>query len=99
MTTTIKVHKKTNCRYSNSQVYFPIGEAKSCTCEIYANRNSNYRILKVEEVGDFWRKNTKPRIRLKGKWMINAGILPNNFVQVSNPQPGVLILQMVEEEV
>lgn len=63
------------------------------------NQESNNRILKVEEVGDFWRKNTKPRIRLKGKWMIKAGILPNNYVQVSNPQPGVLILQMVEEEV
>lgn len=63
------------------------------------NNNSNYRILKVEEVGDFWRKITKPRIRLKGKWMLKAGILPNNYVQISNHQPGVLILQMVDEEV
>ena len=62
------------------------------------NNNSNYRKLKVEEVGDFWRKNTKPRIRLSGKWMMKAGILPNNYVKVSNPQPGMLVLQLVEEE-
>jgi hypothetical protein len=62
------------------------------------NNNLEIRILKVEEVGDFWRKNTKPRIRLKGKWMIKSGIFPNNYVQVSNPKPGVLVIQLVEEE-
>ena len=37
------------------------------------------RILKVEEVGDFWRKQTFPRIRLKGKWLEKAGILPEEL--------------------
>ena len=63
------------------------------------NHHCNYRILKVEEIGDFWRHSTIPRIRLKGKWMIKAGILPNNHVQVSNPQPGVLVLQILDEEI
>ena len=62
------------------------------------NSDLDTRILKVEEVGDFWRKDTKPRIRLKGKWMLKAGIHPNTFVQVSNPQPGVLILEIVNKE-
>ena len=57
------------------------------------------RILKVEEVGDFWRDRTKPRIRLKGKWLMNAGIHPNSHVEVENPQPGVLVIKLVENEV
>ena len=55
------------------------------------------RILKVEEVGDFWRKRTVPRIRLKGKWLAQAGILSNRHVQVESPHPGVLILQLIEK--
>jgi hypothetical protein len=35
------------------------------------NTNLKTRILKVEETGDFWRKKTVPRIRLKGKWLAN----------------------------
>ena len=55
------------------------------------------RILKVEEVGDFWRKRTVPRIRLKGKWLAQAGILPNHHVEVECPHPGVLILHLMEK--
>ena len=58
--------------------------------------NPKTRILKVEEVGDFWRKQTMPRIRLKGKWLAKAGMLPNHYVQVESPMPGVLILPLVE---
>ena len=56
------------------------------------------RILKVEEVGDFWRKRTVPRIRLKGKWLAKAGILPNHHVEIESPHPGVLILQLMEND-
>ena len=59
--------------------------------------NLNTRILKVEEVGDFWRKQTMPRIRLKGKWVAKAGILPNRYVKVASPQTGVLILHLMEK--
>ena len=62
------------------------------------NRNNlKIRILKVEEVGDYWRKQTMPRIRLKGKWLAKAGILPNRYVKVASPQPGVLILHLMEK--
>ena len=55
-------------------------------------------ILKVEEVGDFWRKRTVPRIRLKGKWLAQTGILPNRYVQVECLKPGVLILHMIDQD-
>ena len=60
------------------------------------HNNTKPRILKVEEVGDFWRKRTFPRIRLKGKWLAEAGIHPNSYVGITNPQPGVLILHAKE---
>ena len=53
------------------------------------------RILKVEEVGDHYRGWVVPRIRLKGKWLSRAGILPNRHVRVSNPQPGVLVVHVL----
>ena len=56
------------------------------------------RILKVEEVGDFWRKKTVPRIRLKGKWLAQAGILPNRHIKVECPQPGVLVLHLIDQD-
>ena len=55
------------------------------------------RRLKVAEVGDFYRKRTHPLVRLQGKWMLKAGIAPNTYVEVTNPQPGVLVLHQVEE--
>ena len=59
--------------------------------------NLKTRILKVEEVGDYWRKQTVPRVRLKGKWLAKAGTLPNRYVKVASPQPGVLILHLMEK--
>jgi hypothetical protein len=54
------------------------------------------RILKVIEIGDFWAKRTMPSIRLQGKWMLKAGVLPNRHVQITNPSPGVLLIQLLE---
>ena len=56
------------------------------------------RILKVEEVGDFWRKRTIPRVRLKNKWLAQVGILPNRHVQVECPKLGILILHLVDQD-
>jgi len=57
---------------------------------------TNPRFLKVCETGDFWKKHTVPQLRLQGKWLQQAGILPNNQVRVENPQPGVLVIQIVK---
>jgi len=55
------------------------------------------RVLKVLEIGDFWAERTMPSIRLQGKWMLKAGVLPNRHVQITNPCPGVLHIQLLEE--
>ena len=55
------------------------------------------RILKVAEIGDFWAKRTMPSIRLQGKWMLRAGVIPNRHVQIINPRPGVLLIQLLDE--
>ena len=57
-----------------------------------------FHILKVCEIGDFWRKRTCPQLRLQGKWLQQAGILPNTHVRIDNPQPGVLLIQLVKTQ-
>ena len=59
---------------------------------------TKHRVLKVSETGDFWAKNTKPQIRLVGKWLEKAGIPPNCHVQVENPHPGVLVIRLFENK-
>jgi hypothetical protein len=55
------------------------------------------RFLKVAEIGDFWAKRTMPSIRLQGKWMLRAGVLPNHHVQITNPYPGILVIELLED--
>jgi hypothetical protein len=63
------------------------------------NLVSNTRILKVSEMGDFYRKHTWPYLRLMGIWLHQAGIQPNRHVRIENPQPGVLVIRLVDETV
>lgn len=55
------------------------------------------RVLKVVEIGDFWAKRTIPSIRLQGKWMLRAGVLPNRYVQITNPSTGTLVIHLIED--
>jgi hypothetical protein len=57
---------------------------------------SKPRTLKVQNVGDYFRKEVILQIRLQGKWLSGAGLQPDTHVQVTNPQPGVLILKCLE---
>ncbi len=52
--------------------------------------------IKVHNVGDFFRKEVILQIRLQGKWLLDAGLRPDTKVQVTNPQPGVLIVKSLE---
>jgi hypothetical protein len=61
------------------------------------NSVSNTRVLKVSEVGNFYRKRTKPYLRLEGLWLLRAGIHPNSHVRIENPQPGVLVIQVQDK--
>ncbi len=52
------------------------------------------RRLKVEKSGDFYRHKIKPLIRLQGNWLREAGVEVDKYIVVSNPSPGVLIIQV-----
>jgi hypothetical protein len=57
---------------------------------------SKPRKLKVQDVGDYYKKEVIPQIRLQGKWLLGAGLQPDKQVQVSNPKPGILIVECLE---
>lgn len=54
------------------------------------------RTLKVQNVGDYFRKEVKPQIRLQGKWLLSAGLRPDSLVRITNPRPGVLIVKSLD---
>lgn len=54
------------------------------------------RMLKIQDAGDYFRKEVTPQIRLQGKWLLKAGLRPGKQVQITNPQPGVLIVKCLE---
>jgi len=55
------------------------------------------RSLKINEVGDFYQKKTKPTIVLSGKWLKEAGFAPNGRVTVSSNKYGELIITVKEK--
>ena len=58
----------------------------------------NDRALKIQECGDFYRKEILPSIKLQGKWLIRAGFESSKQVLVTNPSPGVLVITVQKEE-
>jgi len=50
------------------------------------------RKLKVASIGEHRNKNHTAQIRLQGKWLVSAGIIPNTHVFITNPKPGILII-------
>jgi hypothetical protein len=61
------------------------------------NSASTFRVLKVSETGNFYRKHTWPYLRLMGFWLMRAGIYPNTHVRIENPEPGVLVIKSHNE--
>ena len=59
---------------------------------------TNRHVLKVLDCGDHYRREVKPQIRLEGKWLLKAGILPELKVEVLNPRPGMLVLRIVRTQ-
>ena len=76
----------------------PPGQRRLVQREIATTAKTNpiNRNIKVEEVGDFHKKRTFPRIRLKGQWLDNAGFSPNTRVVVDHSQHGVLVIQLID---
>ena len=56
----------------------------------------NPRTLKIEATGDFFRGKVKPRIRLTGYWLEQAGFKPGHRVQVRCSEPGTLWVHFIE---
>lgn len=55
--------------------------------------NLSVRTLKIEETGDFWKGLIKPKIRLMGRWLEQAGFKAGNRVSVTFIAPGVIELR------
>jgi hypothetical protein len=55
------------------------------------------RRLKIEEHGDGWAGPFKPKIRLIGRWLEQAGFKPGNHVHIVCLAPGVLELRAASE--
>ncbi len=55
------------------------------------------RVLKIVSVGEHRKKNLKAQIRLEGKWLVTAGLIPERHVVITNPQVGVLIIKCLEQ--
>jgi hypothetical protein len=56
--------------------------------------NQSSRTLKIEEDGDSWLGNTKPKIRLKGNWLAQAGFNHGQRVEVKFIATGVIELRV-----
>ena len=55
--------------------------------------NPPVRTLKIEAGGDAWKGTIKPKIRLMGRWLEQAGFKPDTRVQVRCVAPGVIELR------
>ena len=51
------------------------------------------RSLKIEESGDYFASRIKPKIRLVGNWLKQAGFPPGQRVQVVFIGPGIMELR------
>jgi hypothetical protein len=51
------------------------------------------RTLQIEADGDLWKGLIKPKIRLMGRWLEQAGFKPGHRVQVTCVAPGVIELR------
>ncbi len=57
---------------------------------------SSVRTLKIEAHGDIWKGLIKPKIRLMGHWLEQAGFTPGNRVCVTCIAPGIIELRSSE---
>lgn len=55
-------------------------------------------VLKVIDVGDHHLKKVSLAIRLEGRWLSTAGLCADSYVRVTNPQPGILLIQRLETQ-
>ena len=68
----------------------------SSTVKKKAREPPGQRTLKIETVGDFAYCKIKPRIRLTGHWLEQAGFKPGHRVEIHLLKPGEMSLQFKE---
>lgn len=55
-------------------------------------------VLKVRNIGDRYRKEVTPQIRLQGKWLLNTGIRADSHVKITNPRDGELVIKSLDNQ-
>jgi hypothetical protein len=55
------------------------------------------RRIKVEQLGDGFRRENRAGIRLKGKWLRDLGFQPGGHVRVALVGPGVMELRFTPQ--
>ena len=64
---------------------------------IWIETHRPVRKLKIEAAGDFWKGSIKPRIRLGGRWLEQAGFRPGSRVHVTYIAPGLIELRSADD--
>jgi len=59
--------------------------------------SENKRTLKIESDGDFARGHIRPKIRLMGRWLEQAGFKPGHRTIIHQTRPGELTLVFQEK--
>lgn len=54
-------------------------------------------ILKIQDVGDRYKKQVRLKVRLEGKWLCDAGFNAEERVIVSNPEKGKLVVRVLDD--
>jgi len=58
-----------------------------------AHPDPKIRRLKIEEDGDRWKGKVRPKIRLQGCWLEQAGFKQGNYVRVKCVASGIIELR------
>ncbi|HWY32316.1 MAG TPA: SymE family type I addiction module toxin [Candidatus Acidoferrum sp.] len=53
------------------------------------------RTLKIEKTGDFFHQKIKPALRLKGRWLEQAGFTPDSRALVVVRETGILEIRAI----
>jgi len=77
----------------SSEVVSAVNNQTRASADSVAGTHLLSRRLKIEASGDFWKGAIKPKIRLMGRWLEQAGFKPGSHVQVSCSAFGVIQLQ------
>jgi hypothetical protein len=56
-------------------------------------KSQKTRHLIVRDIGDRYRKQVCLQVRLQGKWLLQAGLIPDRHVEITNPHEGMIVIR------